>query len=78
VFAHNVECVPRLDRLVRDPRASFEQSLGVLWRAKVLRPVKNMPVWLVPIGLLLIAVALGARGGVLDIWDVALARMRRR
>jgi lipoic acid synthetase len=38
VFAHNVECVPRLDRLVRDPRASFEQSLGVLWRAKVLRP----------------------------------------
>jgi lipoic acid synthetase len=38
VFAHNVECVPRLDRLVRDPRASFEQSLGVLRRAKELRP----------------------------------------
>jgi len=38
VFAHNVECVPRLDRSVRDPRASFVQSLGVLWRAKVLRP----------------------------------------
>jgi lipoic acid synthetase len=38
VFAHNVECVPRLDPLVRDPRASFKQSLGVLWRAKVLRP----------------------------------------
>ena len=38
VFAHNVECVPRLDKLVRDPRASFVQSLGVLWRAKVLRP----------------------------------------
>ena len=38
VFAHNVECVPRLDRLVRDPRASFIQSLGVLSRAKVLRP----------------------------------------
>ncbi|MEX0642744.1 MAG: lipoyl synthase [Pirellulales bacterium] len=38
VFAHNVECVPRLDRLVRDPRASFEQSLGVLRRAKTLRP----------------------------------------
>jgi len=37
VFAHNVECVPRLDRSVRDPRASFAQSLGVLWRAKVLR-----------------------------------------
>ena len=38
VFAHNVECVPRLDRQVRDPRASFEQSLGVLRRAKRLRP----------------------------------------
>jgi lipoic acid synthetase len=38
VFAHNVECVPRLDRLVRDPRASFEQSLDVLRRAKSLRP----------------------------------------
>jgi len=37
VFAHNVECVPRLDRLVRDPRASFEQSLLVLKRAKELR-----------------------------------------
>jgi lipoic acid synthetase len=37
VFAHNVECVPRLDRLVRDPRASFEQSLQVLRRAKELR-----------------------------------------
>lgn len=38
VFAHNVECVPRLDRLVRDPRASFDQSLEVLRRAKRLRP----------------------------------------
>lgn len=38
VFAHNVECVPRLDRMVRDPRASFAQSLSVLWRAKTLRP----------------------------------------
>jgi lipoic acid synthetase len=38
VFAHNVECVPRLDHLVRDPRASFAQSLGVLQRAKQLRP----------------------------------------
>jgi len=38
VFAHNVECVPRLDRSVRDPRASFVQSLGVLARAKELRP----------------------------------------
>lgn len=38
VFAHNVECVPRLDSLVRDPRASFAQSLEVLRRAKHLRP----------------------------------------
>ena len=38
VFAHNVECVPRLDSLVRDPRASFEQSEQVLGRAKALRP----------------------------------------
>ncbi len=38
VFAHNVECVPRLDSLVRDPRASFSQSLEVLRRARALRP----------------------------------------
>ena len=38
VFAHNIECVPRLDRLVRDRRASFAQSLNVLRRAKGLRP----------------------------------------
>jgi lipoic acid synthetase len=38
VFAHNVECVPRLDREVRDPRASFAQSLEVLRRARTLRP----------------------------------------
>jgi lipoic acid synthetase len=38
VFAHNVECVPRLDEVVRDPRASFEQSLEVLRRARALRP----------------------------------------
>jgi lipoic acid synthetase len=38
VFAHNVECVPRLDRLVRDPRASFVQSLGVLRQSKEQRP----------------------------------------
>ncbi|MDZ4659835.1 MAG: lipoyl synthase [Bythopirellula sp.] len=38
VFAHNVECVPRLDHTVRDPRASFAQSLEVLRRAKDLRP----------------------------------------
>ncbi|HJO84453.1 MAG: lipoyl synthase [Candidatus Thalassarchaeaceae archaeon] len=38
VFAHNVECVPRLDGVVRDPRASFEQSLEILSEAKRLRP----------------------------------------
>jgi lipoic acid synthetase len=38
VFAHNVECVPRLDAEVRDPRASFAQSLEVLRRAGELRP----------------------------------------
>jgi lipoic acid synthetase len=37
VFAHNVECVSRLDRHVRDPRASFDLSLQVLRRAKELR-----------------------------------------
>ena len=38
VFAHNVECVPRLDRTVRDARASFSQSLAILAEAKRLRP----------------------------------------
>jgi lipoic acid synthetase len=38
VFAHNVECVPRLDLLVRDPRASFSLSLQVLKQSKQLRP----------------------------------------
>jgi lipoyl synthase len=38
VFAHNVECGPRLDRIVRDPRASFAQSVEMLRRAKQLRP----------------------------------------
>jgi lipoyl synthase len=38
VFAHNVECVARLDRVVRDPRASFEQSTRVLANAKRMRP----------------------------------------
>jgi lipoic acid synthetase len=37
VFAHNVECVPRLDQVVRDPRASFQQSVNALCRAKQLR-----------------------------------------
>mgnify|MGYP003387013808 CR=1 FL=1 len=38
VFAHNVECVPRLDQNVRDSRASFSQSLAILKEAKKLRP----------------------------------------
>ncbi len=38
VFAHNVECVPRLDRKVRDHRATFNQSIGILKEAKRLRP----------------------------------------
>ena len=38
VFAHNVECVPRLDGAVRDPRASFAQSLKILRYAKQIRP----------------------------------------
>lgn len=38
VFAHNVECVPRLDHVVRDPRASFQQSLSILQAAKRQRP----------------------------------------
>jgi lipoic acid synthetase len=38
VLAHNVECVPRMDNVVRDPRASFAQSLQLLRRSKTLRP----------------------------------------
>ena len=38
VFAHNVECVPRLDSKVRDHRATFEQSIGILKETKRLRP----------------------------------------
>ncbi|MGB0602221.1 MAG: lipoyl synthase [Candidatus Poseidoniaceae archaeon] len=38
VFAHNVECAPRLDSKVRDHRATFEQSIGILKEAKRLRP----------------------------------------
>jgi len=38
VFAHNVECVPRLDDVVRDHRASFGQSLEILRMAKEIRP----------------------------------------
>ncbi|KAG5224824.1 lipoyl synthase [Salix suchowensis] len=35
VFAHNVETVKRLQRIVRDPRAGYEQSLSVLKHAKI-------------------------------------------
>ena len=38
MFAHNVECVERLDSLVRDPRASFSRSLEVLRQSKQIRP----------------------------------------
>ncbi len=37
VLAHNVEVVPRLQRRIRDPRCSYEQSLRVLTEAKELR-----------------------------------------
>ena len=33
-----MECVPRLDSKVRDHRATFEQSIGILKEAKRLRP----------------------------------------
>ncbi|KAM5272111.1 lipoyl synthase, mitochondrial isoform 3-T3 [Ctenodactylus gundi] len=38
VYAHNVETVPELQRKVRDPRASFEQSMRVLKHAKEVHP----------------------------------------
>ncbi len=38
VFAHNVECVERIETKVRDPRASFALSLEVLKQARRLRP----------------------------------------
>lgn len=38
VFAHNVETVPRLTSTVRDPRATYAQSLAVLERAGQSRP----------------------------------------
>ncbi|HEY5623201.1 MAG TPA: lipoyl synthase [Gammaproteobacteria bacterium] len=38
VFAQNVETVRRLTRTVRDPRAGYEQTLGVLQHAKRYRP----------------------------------------
>ena len=38
VFAHNVETVKRMQWLVRDPRANYEQSIGVLVKAKKYNP----------------------------------------
>jgi lipoic acid synthetase len=38
VFAHNVETVERLTPRVRDPRASYRQSLDVLANVKVIDP----------------------------------------
>lgn len=38
VFAHNVETVERLQPRVRDHRAGYAQSLGVLERARAARP----------------------------------------
>ncbi|KAG6712807.1 hypothetical protein I3842_05G120500 [Carya illinoinensis] len=35
VFAHNIETVRRLQRIVKDPRAGYEQSLSVLKHAKL-------------------------------------------
>ena len=50
VFAHNVECVPRLDAKVRDHRATFEQSIGILKEAKRLRP-DILTKWSIMVGL---------------------------
>jgi lipoic acid synthetase len=38
VFAHNIETVRRLTPTVRDPRATYDQSLAVLRHAKQARP----------------------------------------
>ena len=38
VFAHNIETVERLQGAVRDKRANYKQSLGVLAAAKRLAP----------------------------------------
>lgn len=38
VFAHNIETVERLQRLTRDPRANYKQSLYVLEKAKEYKP----------------------------------------
>jgi lipoic acid synthetase len=40
VFAHNVETVERLQKKVRDPRANYKQSLGVLETVKKTDPTR--------------------------------------
>jgi lipoic acid synthetase len=40
VFAHNVETVERLQKRVRDPRAGYQQSLGVLKGVKEIDPTR--------------------------------------
>jgi lipoic acid synthetase len=40
VFAHNVETVERLQKKVRDPRANYQQSLGVLEAVKKHDPTR--------------------------------------
>ncbi|KAI0527154.1 hypothetical protein KFK09_002752 [Dendrobium nobile] len=37
VFAHNIETVKRLQRIVRDPRAGYDQSLSVLKHGKLFK-----------------------------------------
>jgi len=41
VFAHNVETVERLQKRVRDPRAGYKQSLGVLEFVKKIDPTRS-------------------------------------
>jgi lipoic acid synthetase len=38
VLAHNLETVKRLQKKIRDPRATYQQSLSVLKNAKTLNP----------------------------------------
>lgn len=38
VFAHNIETVERLQKKVRDPRAGYAQSMGVLENVKKINP----------------------------------------
>jgi lipoyl synthase len=45
VYAHNVETVERLQRYVRDKRASYKQSLTVLQAAKKVRVHSPQAPW---------------------------------